>query len=323
MGLSIRIASTGVYVPQEMVTAAALDSRLGLAPGTTLARNGVATRYFANETETASLMGTAAIERALSSAGLAAQSLDAILFSGVMSEQPMPSTAILIHRRLGCREESTCFDINASCAGFLKGMEIAAAGIHSGMWLRVAVVAVEIASKGLRWEDLDTCTLFGDGASAVILEHGSTSELIATHSRAISDGSELCQMRAGGSRFNVRTPPPSFDDYLFAMKGRALLSLVQKHFPAFLEQAIGGHPPVQLVIPHQASAIGLAFLRKQLAGHGLPIVDILSDFGNQVSASIGFALHHAICRQQLQRGDTALMIATAAGVTMNAILLRY
>jgi 3-oxoacyl-[acyl-carrier-protein] synthase-3 len=331
MRLPIRLAGSGVYIPRQVVTAADLDSRLGLAPGTALARNGVAGRHFADESETASMMGAAAIERALAAAGMEAASLDAILFSGVMSEQPMPSTAIIIHQRLGCRaERTTCFDINASCAGFLKGMETAATGILAGLWRRAAVVAVEIASKGLRWDDLDTCTLFGDGAAAAIFEQshdGAAGEILAVRSQTFSEGAELCQMRAGGSRFNVRTPPPCFDDYLFSMKGRPLLSLVQKHFPAFLdeliEESLRLDAPVKLVVPHQASAIGLAFLRKQLARHGLAAIDILAEFGNQVSASIPFALHHAICRRRLQRGDIALLVGTAAGVSMNGILLRY
>jgi 3-oxoacyl-[acyl-carrier-protein] synthase-3 len=83
--LPIRVAATGVYIPQQMITAGALDSRLGLSSGTVLARNGVATRYFADEAETASVMGSSAVEQALSAANLDASSLDAILFSGVMS----------------------------------------------------------------------------------------------------------------------------------------------------------------------------------------------------------------------------------------------
>ena len=110
MVLPFHLAGSGVYVPQRRVTAGDLDEQLRLTPGTTLARNGVATRYFADADETASAMATLAIERALEAAGLEAASLDAILFSGVMSEQPMPSTAILIHRKLGGRAHGvTCF----------------------------------------------------------------------------------------------------------------------------------------------------------------------------------------------------------------------
>jgi 3-oxoacyl-[acyl-carrier-protein] synthase-3 len=328
MRLALQLAGSGIYVPQRQVTADDLDKQLGVEAGTTLARNGVATRYFASDNETASMMAAAAIECALEAAGIDVSSLDALLFSGVMSEQPMPSTAILIHRKLGCRSHGiTCFDINASCAGFLKGMEIAAAGIHSGLWTRVALVAVEISSKGLRWEDPDTCTLFGDGAAAAVFDRSGAGEILATRSVTLSEGSDLCQMRAGGSRFNVRTPPLEFDDYLFSMKSRPLLRLVQQHFPAFLdemiEEAARMGAPVKLVIPHQASSVGLAFLKRQLVRHRLESIDILAEFGNQVSASIPFALHHAIGRGLLRRGDTALLIGTAAGVSMNGILLRY
>ncbi len=326
----VRILGTGSFLPAQRVTATDLDARLNVAPGTCLERNGVAERYFAHEGETASVMASAAVAEALVAAGLVAADLDAILFSGVMSEQPMPCTAILIHRRLGGRQDGvTCFDINASCTGFLKGFEIAAAGISAGSWRHVAVVAAEIASKGLRWDDLDTCTLFGDGAAAAVLgpaAPGEDSEVRAVHSATLSDGAELSTMRAGGSRYNVRTPPPRADDYLFAMHGRGLLRRIQGCFPQFLATLLRAAPDLALVVPHQASAVGLGLLRRQLAerpGPALPYVDILSTTGNQVSASLPTALHRAIADGRLRRGDSALLIGTGAGLAMSGIVLRH
>jgi 3-oxoacyl-[acyl-carrier-protein] synthase-3 len=238
----------------------------------------------------------------------------------------MPSTAILIHRRLGARANGvTCFDINASCAGFLKGMEIASAGIHSGLFRHVAVVAAELSSKGLRWDDLDTCTLFGDGAAAAILGPAQEGEgILAIRNATYSEGADLSVMLAGGSRLNMRTPPEDPDDYLFAMNGRALLRLIQTHFPPFLEEMLADG--VDVIIPHQASAVGLGFLRKQLARRPGPapvVIDILSETGNQVSVSVPTALHRAIATGQLRRGQRALLVSTAAGVSFSAILLRY
>lgn len=326
MSLSVRILGTAVTLPARRVTAEDLDHQLSLPPGTTFARNGVQTRHFVDVTETASVMAAAAIERALETSGLAATALDAILFAGVMSEQPMPSTAILIHRRLQARSDGvTCFDINASCAGFLKGVEIASAGIHAGLYRHVAVVAAELSSKGLRWEDLDTCTLFGDGAAAAILGPAEGDEgILAVRNASYSEGADLSVMLAGGSRLNMRTPPDDPNDYLFAMNGRALLRLIQTHFPAFLDEMLADGADV--IIPHQASAVGLAFLRKQLAKRPGPtpvVIDILGETGNQVSVSVPTALHRAIETGQLRRGQRALLVSTAAGVSFSAILLRY
>jgi 3-oxoacyl-[acyl-carrier-protein] synthase III len=322
MILPVRLEGTGAYLPAEIVSAEELDRRLGVAPGTVLARNGVRKRHFAGPEETASAMAAEAVRRALAAAGLSVESLDAIVFAGVMSEQPMPSTAVLIHRRLGARADGvTCLDVNASCAGFMKGLEMAGAGIACGLWRQVAVVAAELSSKGLRWEDLDTCTLFGDGAAAAIVGAAANgSGILAVRNATYSEGAELSEMRAGGSRFNMRTPPGSADDYLFAMDGRALLRLVRRHFPAFLDELL--RHPVDVVIPHQASAAGLALLRKHLAGRAA-VVDVLEETGNQVSVSIPYALDCAVRRGQLQRGQTALLVSTAAGVMFSGMVIRY
>ena len=262
---------------------------MGLAPGSSLARNGVRTRYFAGEDDTASALSAAAIEHALAAAGLAPDDLDAILFASVLPEQPLPATAILVHQRLRFgRTDVACYDINASCAGFLKGLEIAAASIHAGIWRNAAVVAAELASKGLNWSDLDTCTLFGDGAAAAIVGScgpGDGSGVISIRSVTVSEGVDLCTIRAGGSRFNIRNPPADDRDYLFAMNGRGLLRLVQSHLPAFLDALVhDAGEPLKLIVPHQASAIGLAYLRK--LRRDTKVVDILSEVGNQVTASI-------------------------------------
>jgi 3-oxoacyl-[acyl-carrier-protein] synthase-3 len=326
---STKILGTGHALPAGPVDAATLDAQLALGPGTTLSRNGIRRRGFASSEETASALGAAALARALETAGIGIDCLDALLFAGVMSEQPMPPTSVAILRRLGGREAPTvCFDINASCLGFLRGMEIAGDAIASGRWCHVAIVAADLPSKGLNWSDPDTATLFGDGAGAAVLGpagSGEASRIAGSRTLTLTDGFALAEIRAGGSRYNVRTPPPEPDDYLFRMDGRGLLRAMQQHFPGFLDSCLalaGGK--VDVVVPHQASAVGLKYLRRLLQERGEPaLADILASHGNQVAASLPTALDHAIRGGMLQRGNTALLIGTAAGVTMGGLVLRY
>lgn len=323
MFLPVSILGTGSILPSRRVSAEDLDAQLGLALGTTLARNGVATRYFAAPEETSSEFGAAALRQALTAAGREPADLDAILFASVLAEQPMPTTSILIHRQIGGRAEGvTCFDLNASCNGFLKLLEIAASGIHAGLWRHVGLVTAELGSKGLNWDDLDTCTLFGDGAAAAVLGPSATAGILAARSVTLSDGLDLCRIPAGGSRYNVRTPPPAETDYFFSMNGRGLLRLIQEHLPPFLDELLAAHP-VSLVVPHQASAIGLAFLGKQLRSRQIPHIDILAGVGNQVTASLPTALDQATRQQQIASGATILLLGTAAGVSLNGVVIRY
>ncbi len=324
MPVAVSILGTGSILPSRCVPAEDLDAQLRLPPGTTLARNGVATRYFAAPEESSSGLGAAALRQALAHAGREPADLDAILFASVLAEQPMPTTSILIHRQIGGRAAGvTCFDLNASCNGFLKLLEIAAAGIHAGQWRHVGIVAAELGSRGLNWDDLDTCTLFGDGAAAAVLgpSNGSAG-ILASHSVTRSEGLDHCRIPAGGTRYNVRQPPPTETDYFFAMNGRGLLRLIQEHFPPFLEELLHAHP-VSLVVPHQASAIGLAFLAKQLRPRRIPHVDILAEVGNQVTASLPTALHHAFSQGLCRPGEASLLVGTAAGVSLSGLVIRH
>ncbi len=323
MFVPVSILGTGSILPARRVLAEDLDAQLGLAPGTVLARNGVATRYFAGPEESSSGLGAAALRQALAAAGREPADLDAILFASVLAEQPMPTTSILIHRQIGGRAEGvTCFDLNASCNGFLKMLEIAASGIQAGLWRHAGIVAAELGSRGLNWEDLDTCTLFGDGAAAAVVGPGGPAGILASRSVTLSDGLDHCRIPAGGTRYNVRTPPLVESDYFFSMNGRGLLRLIQEHFPPFLDGLLAEHP-VSLVVPHQASAIGLAFLAKQLRPRQIPHIDIFSTVGNQVTVSLPTALHHAFTHGHCQSGEATLLVGTAAGVSLSGMVIRH
>jgi 3-oxoacyl-[acyl-carrier-protein] synthase-3 len=148
MPYPVQILGTGSYLPTGAVSSTALDARHGRAAGSSAARTGVEVRHFAGVTETSSRMGAAALERALAASGLAATDLDLILATSAMAERPMPTNAILIQREMGLGESGIpCFDVNASCLGFLTAVEVATLGIAAGRYRRVGIVASEVASK--------------------------------------------------------------------------------------------------------------------------------------------------------------------------------
>jgi 3-oxoacyl-[acyl-carrier-protein] synthase-3 len=324
--LRFSILSTATALPADRVEAAELDRRLALPPGTTLQRNSVKTRYFASDYDSSSALGAEALRKALDDGGLSILDLDAILFTSVLAENPMPTTSTLIHWRLGGRENNmVCMDLNASCAGMFRALEIAAAWIQTGTHRHVAIVATELGSRGLDWNDLDTATLFGDGAAAWIIGPALGDQgILQSSSVLLSSALEHATVLAGGTHWNVRRPPPSERDYFFRMNGKAMLKLARQYLPGLVSSLLEG-TEVRLIVPHQASAIGLASLQKilQKQDNTIQYVDILSQHGNQVTASIGFALDHAIRAKRMQRGDEILLLGTAAGLSVHGIVLRY
>ncbi len=329
MSLPVRILSVGRHTPALRVTSAELDQRFGRAPGSTAGRSGVRERRWIGADETTVSMTTAALGRALDSAGLGIDDLDALIVTSVAPEQPMPTTAILVAARLGATDGVLeAFDVNASCLGFLTGLQQAAFGIACGRWRRVAVAAVDIASKGLNHADLESSALFGDGAAAVIVGPAEQeSAILALRLRSYPSAAELCRIRAGGSRWNPVTPPLDPADYLFAMDGLGMMKLVSRELPSFLDGVLADagvrRDRLQVVVPHQASGLGLRYLRERLGIDPHTVVDILAENGNQVSASMPTALAEAVESGRLQRGGLALLIGTGAGLVFGAAVLRF
>ncbi len=274
-------------------------------------------------------MAAAALTDALATAGLVPEELDALILTAAVPEQPMPTTAVLTLAQLGVPGgRIDAFDINATCLGFLTAVQVAAMGIAVGRWRRVGIAAVDLASRGLNHADIESSALFGDGAAAAVLGPSTDgSALLAVRFDTHPSGARLCELPAGGTRWNPNRPPPHPTDYTFRMDGLGVMKLAARTLPGFLrallDEADIALADIDVVVPHQASGLGLRFLKEKLGITPGTVIDLLAEQGNQVAASLPSALHASIASGRLRRGGHALLIGTAAGLTLGGAVLRY
>ena len=329
----LRILGTGLSTPEAWVDSEVLDARLGLAPGTIHARTGVARRGVEPQRNAAEVSAQAA-HAALAAAGVSIESIDAVICANASHDQAMPCNAALLHRALGLNKVPA-FDINASCIGFLMGLDLVASLLQSGRYRRVLLVSCDLASRALDERDLDTFGLFGDGAAAAVLtstvppssDSDNGPALLAARFETWSEAAHACEIPGGGSRL----PPSRYDgDYRevcsFRMDGKRLYRVAAEHFDRFVDELLCDAgvelSDIRRVVPHQASMLGMQHVFKRLGVPRERVEDIFAMHGNQVSASLPTALHHALANRRLVAGDTALLIGTAAGVTLGGAVLR-
>ncbi len=326
--LPVRIVGTGEYLPARVVTAEEIDRRCHQPDGWTRRHTGVIRRHFVEE-ESAAFMGAQAVTRALLSSG--SEIPDLLVCASGTPQQLIPCTAALVARELGW-SGLPCYDINATCLGFLVALEHAAARLTLGKSRRVAIVCTEIASKGLNWKEPEAAALMGDGAAAVILTRspeGSDAALLATAMETWPEGAGLTEIRGGGSAQPAKDHQAGIntDDYLFHMDGPKVFRLAAKHIDRFVTSLIGGQADrwdrVDWVIPHQASPLAIRHLSRQLGIAGEKRIEIAADCGNTIAASMPMALHRAIQAGKIQRGQQTLLLGTSAGFSLGGALLRY
>ncbi len=332
--LPVRILGTGKALPATAVSAADMDRRLGLAPGTVAKQSGVLTRYFADG-ETTSGMGAEAARAALKAAGIEASELDAIVGVCGGQEQAIPCTAALVQKALGLSTSGIpSFDINSTCLSFVTGLDVVSHMIAAGRYERVLLVASEIASVGLDWSDRESATIMGDGAAAVVIgraRDGEGSRILGARMETFSEGSDLTRLRAGGTRYHPRqaTDLASYvAEYgLFEMDGKAVFKYTAQQLPGFVErffeQVGSSMAEVDMVLPHQASPTAMWLVQRRLGIAVEKFMVIAPEFGNTIAASIPMALHEAITRGKLKRGDRGMLLGTSAGFSMGALLFEY
>lgn len=327
--LTFNLAGSGAYLPQRRVSSAEIDRLCRRPDGWTEEHFKLRERRWAGPDETSSDMAARAAQQALDQAGWRADSLDAVIGACGVMEQPIPSTAVLVQRRLGLGDSGIpAFDINATCLSFLVAFERALLGLAHGQWRRVLVFSSDIASAALDFSEAEAAVLFGDGAAAVLLEAGDRHRLLGYRFETYGDGSALCRLGSGGTRLTPRSDPAAFaEGSFFRMDGPGVFRLTARKFPPFLARLMAQSGldlhEIDTVIPHQASASALAHLRRSLGNAACTVVETFRDVGNQIATSIPNALHHARMTGQLGRGTRSLLIGSSAGVSLGGAVVAW
>jgi 3-oxoacyl-[acyl-carrier-protein] synthase-3 len=327
--LPLHIAGLGHYLPARIVSNEEVEARCALPAGWIKARTGVCERRWVTGESNSFMAGQAALE-ALAQAGLEPDQIDLILNASGTQEQAIPDGGPLLQNALGLSQSGVpCFTIHATCLSFLAAVEVAASLLSSQRYRHILIVSSEIASCGLNFAEPESAALMGDGAAAVVISRpppGRPASLHASRIETYGAGSTFAEIRGGGTAKHPAGPTTTPADNLFHMNGPQLLKLTRRYSRDFLERLQPGLSQglgdIKLVIPHQASLLGLRLLRF----FGWPdeqVMVTLNRYGNCVAASIPLALYEAVKQGRVKRGDKILLVGTGAGLSLGGLILTY
>ncbi len=320
----------GRYRPRREQTSRELDALYGQPDGWTETQFDIVSRRIADRDETTSVMAARACEEALAQAGWASGDFDVLVGACGVMEQPIPGTSVLVQHALGLGASGLyCFDVNMTCLSFLNALDMVSLAMTAGRFRRAVVFSSDIASAGLDYSHPKASAIFGDGAAAVCLEAHDRLDgpaLLASVFRTYSSGKDTAHLRAGGTGIRVED---GFDAIRagakFHMDPFAIFKAAGRHLPkvidTVLDQAGLTLADIDTVICHQASKPGLEYLRHLIGERPERVVDIFSDHGNQIAASLPNALYAAHHDGRLRAGGHTLMLGTSAGISIGAMVL--
>ncbi|MBU6172588.1 MAG: ketoacyl-ACP synthase III [Planctomycetes bacterium] len=322
----IRIAGTGSYIPQQVVTNEDL-AELGCDSDWIVQRTGIRERRRATKNQATSDLAFEAANDCLRDAGVSAADVDLLICATITPDYMTPSTACILQNRLGC--VAPAFDVNAACAGFMVGLVTAAQYVRSGMATNALVVGSEIMSRTVDTSDVKTYPLFGDGAGAALLQPcapTNSNGLIRFTLGAEGDVHALC-IPGGGSREPLTAQTLATGRQFLQMDGRTVFKwavrVVEDSVNDVLQTAGLQAKDIDLVILHQAN---IRILDAAISHFAIPRERMfvnLDRFGNTSAASIPLALDQANREGRLNRGDLVLLSGFGAGLSWGTCLLRW
>ncbi|MFB2531916.1 beta-ketoacyl-ACP synthase III [Paracoccus sp. p3-h83] len=272
-------------------------------------------------------IGVAAARQALSHAGRNGADIDLVICAASNMERAYPAIAVEIQQLLGAG--GFAFDMNVACSSATFGIQAAADMIRSGSVRRALVINPEITSGHLEWRDRDCHFIFGDVATATLIERreevGQGFEIVST--RCATQFSNNIRNNNG---FLRQTRPDGLADrrdMKFMQEGRKVFKevvpMVSAHIQAHL--ADEGIAPGELrrMWLHQANKtmndfIGRKVLGREAAPDEQP--NILQEFANTSSAGSIIAFDRF--SDDLVPGDLGLICSFGAGYSVGSVILR-
>ena len=269
-----------------------------------------------------------AAEEAMARADISAAQIDAVIVAASNMQRAYPAMAIEVQAALGAN--GFAFDMNVACSSATFGIQQASDAVKSGSAKRVLVVNPEICTGHLNFRDRDSHFIFGDVATAVIIENGAST----------SDGSgweildsRMQTMFSNNIRNNFgflnRTDETGIGhlDKLFVQEGRKVFKEV---CPAVAEQISAQLGSLDIeaddlkrIWLHQANQNMNDLIARKVFGRDPSPEEsptILDEYANTSSAGsiIAFHKHSA----DLRRGDLAVLCSFGAGYSIGSIVLR-
>ena len=273
-------------------------------------------------------MGVDAALKALAQAGRQASDVDLVICAASNMERAYPAIAIEIQELLGV--DGFAFDMNVACSSATFGIQAAADMIRSGSVRAALVINPEICSAHLEWRDRDCHFIFGDVATATLIERaedakGAYFEVLSTRCATVFSNN----IRNNNGYLRRSRPAGMVDrrDMQFMQNGRKVfkevLPMVSEHIGAHMAEEGVAAGDLKRLWLHQANKTMNDFIGRKVLGRTPEPKEqpnILQDYANTSSA--GSIIAFSKYSDDLSDGDAGLICSFGAGYSVGSVLVR-
>jgi beta-ketodecanoyl-[acyl-carrier-protein] synthase len=268
-----------------------------------------------------------AAKQALERAGKSGKDIDAVICAASNMQRAYPAMAVEVQAALGA--DGFAFDMNVACSSATFGIQTGADFVRAGHAKTVLMVNPEICSGHLNFTDRDSHFIFGDVATAVLIE----AEDVAPKEHWNILGTHLKTQFSNNIRNNFgflnRADPEGVGktDKLFVQEGRKVFKEVVPMVAGMIQSEMDrlGIKSTELkrLWLHQANAGMNRLIAERVLGHEASEFEsptVLDTYANTSSAGSIIAFHkHS---EDFRAGDKGLICSFGAGYSAGTVFVQ-
>ena len=313
------ITAVGMYVPEKIYDNAYFESILDTNDQWIISRTGIKERRILETGATSDLASNAALDL-IKAHDVDPEEIDVIIIATVTPDMLFPATACLVQEKIGAKK-TWGFDLSAACSGFLFAFQIGCSLVESGQFKKVLVIGADKMSSIINYTDRNNCILFGDGASAVLIEPSEDKSVGLQDYILGVDGSgkDALYMKGGGSLYPATHK--TIDDkmhYLY-QDGKAVFKVAVKGMAdvsyELMQKNNMSAEDVAFLVPHQANLRIINATAERMGLSKDKVMVNIEKYGNTTAATIPLCLVEYYRDGKLKKGDKLILSAFGAGYT--------
>lgn len=292
----------------------------------TISNIGIEERRIADDDVCASDLAYKAALKLMEDNHIDPESIDVLLFMSQTSDYRIPATSCILQHRLGLSKDTCCIDLTLGCSGFVFALSTAFAYASMDGVNRVLLLDGETFSKIVNKRDKVDWPLYGDGATATLIEKGDFEESVFVL-RSDGAGENAVKIPGGGMRNRVtaesvvetlREEGNIRNDLEVYMDGMDVfnfaMSVVPKGVKEIAKITNTTLEDIDWLVFHQANKFMTDFFAKRLKFDMNKVPYCIHKYGNTSSTSVPLTIVSELY-DKLKDGDRVVMCGFGAGLS--------
>ena len=306
---NIEIIANGKYLPKKEILSKDIEKRLNLEEGYIEKRTGIIKRYYV-ETEKIEDLAINVVKN-LFSKEISKDNIGLIIVATTTTDKLMPGISNYVQKALNI-DKCICLDILAGCSGYINAFDIASMYIKTGKVEKALIIGVEVLSRYIDLEDINTSIILADGAGATLVGSTNTDKKYYSNIKAEGENNHILECKSNSNIY---------------MEGKEIykyaVTKTVENVKELLEKSGENLENIKYIIPHQSNMRIMKAIANRLKIETNKIYTNIENVGNTFCASIPIALNEMMENGLLQKGDKIILLGYGGGLNTGSILMSY